>query len=228
MSEYILRLEEFKGAHHGKRCFILGNGPSLAKMDLAPLKNEITFVLNRIYLHFPSMGFEPTYFICMNELVLEQSMEAINELGMPRFLNWNRRHLFIEDHNIAYLREIYSPHFSHDIAKGVWGGATVTFAALQLAFYMGFQQVFLIGVDHNYDTDGTPHKTITSEGEDESHFTPEYFPKGFRWQLPDLNTSEYAYKLAMKAFEMDGREILDATVGGKLEVFPKVDFYSLL
>jgi hypothetical protein len=53
------------------------------------------------------------------------------------------------------------------------------------------------------------------------------FGKGFRWQLPDLETSEIAYGMARSAFEADGRKVVDATVGGKLTVFPKVDYNSL-
>ena len=65
---------------------------------------------------------------------------------------------------------------------------------------------------------------MVSQGDDPNHFNPQYFGKGFRWQLPDLETSEIAYRMAKQAFEADGREVLDATVGGKLQVFRKVDF----
>ena len=64
-------------------------------------------------------------------------------------------------------------------------------------------------------------------GDEPNHFNPNYFGTGFRWQLPDLETSELAYRLAKYHFERDGREILDATVDGKLEVFRKVDYQSL-
>ncbi|MEJ2758148.1 MAG: hypothetical protein P8046_06645, partial [Anaerolineales bacterium] len=118
----------------------------------------------------------------------------------------------------------YDPAFSKDVRGRVWEGATVTYVAMQLAFYMGFEQVILIGVDHSFKTKGTPNKTVVSEGNVESHFDPRYFGKGFRWQLPDLDTSEQAYLRARKNYEKAGRQILDATVGGQLTVFPKVDF----
>jgi hypothetical protein len=66
-----------------------------------------------------------------------------------------------------------------------------------------------------------------SKEADPDHFHLKYFADGTRWQLPDLRTSEYAYELANEAFKTDGREILDATVGGKLDIFPKVNFYDL-
>jgi hypothetical protein len=92
---------------------------------------------------------------------------------------------------------------------------------------MGFEQVILIGVDHNFVTKGDANKTVTSQGDDPNHFAPNYFGKGFKWQLPDLETSERAYRMARAAYEDDAREVLDATVGGKLTVFPKVNYTTL-
>ena len=92
---------------------------------------------------------------------------------------------------------------------------------------MGFEEVILIGVDHNFDTKGKANLTVVSEGDDLNHFSPDYFGKGFRWQLPDLETSEAAYSLAREVYKKADRRILDATVDGKLNVFPKVDYLSL-
>ena len=58
-------------------------------------------------------------------------------------------------------------------------------------------------------------------------FIPGYFGKGFRWQLPDFETSEIGYRLARQAYEGAGRQVLDATIGGKLTIFPKVEYESL-
>jgi hypothetical protein len=98
---------------------------------------------------------------------------------------------------------------------------------MQLAYHMGFDQVILVGVDHSFITQGKPNTEIVSQGDDPNHFSAEYFGKGFRWQLPDLETSEIAYHMARRVFEADGREIVDATIGGKLTVFPKADYSSL-
>ena len=103
----------------------------------------------------------------------------------------------------------------------------MTNVALQLAFHMGFQQVILIGVDHNFASRGEANKTVVSHGDDLNHFAPNYFGKGAKWQLPDLDTSEVGYTFASEAYRKAGREVLDATVGGKLTIFPKVDYSSL-
>jgi hypothetical protein len=91
---------------------------------------------------------------------------------------------------------------------------------------MGFSTVVLIGVDHSFASKGKPNETVVSQGDDPNHFNPNYFGKGFRWQLPDLDTSEVAYTMAREAYAADGRQVLDATIGGKLQVFPKVDYDS--
>ena len=92
---------------------------------------------------------------------------------------------------------------------------------------MGFSEVYLIGVDHSFISKGTANQTVVSSGDDPNHFSPEYFGKGFRWQLPDLNTSEVSYQMANNSFLAAGRKVFDATIGGKLEVFPKIDYLSL-
>jgi hypothetical protein len=92
---------------------------------------------------------------------------------------------------------------------------------------MGFEQVILVGVDHNSNVPGKANATVVSQGDDPNHFHPGYFGKGFRWQLPDFETSEIGYRLARQAYEADGRQILDATIGGKLTIFPKTDYSSL-
>ena len=110
--------------------------------------------------------------------------------------------------------------FSPNPIAGLYEGSTVTYVAMQLAYYMGFSEVILVGVDHNFVTKGDPHKIVTQTENDPNHFSSKYF-KNMKWQLPDLKTSEYAYKLAKVHYEYAGRKITDATVGGKLKVFKR-------
>lgn len=222
------RLSALKDSQRGQRAFILGNGPSLAKTDVSKLKNERTFGMNRVYLAFSQWGFETSYFVCVNDLVIEQTAEDIGKLRMPKFLSWrSRQHVEPDDH-IMFLHTTYErPTFATDARRRMWEGATVTYVTLQLAYFLGFETVILIGVDHSFSSKGTPNTTVVSQGEDKDHFNAGYFGKGFRWQLPDLEQSERAYKMARAAYEADGRQVLDATIGGQLTVFPKVDYNSL-
>lgn len=222
------RIRAYRDRHAGQQCFILGNGPSLANTDFDGLAGQIAFGMNRIFLLSDRRGFRPDYYVCMNGLVLEQSHGEIATLNMPRFVNWSHRNLFEGNEQIIYLRESFSPRFEEDLTRGIWVGATVTFVALQIAYYMGFEKVILIGVDHRYSRSGTPHTTVSGSATDPDHFDPAYFPPGFRWQLPDLKTSEIAYQMALEAYQADSREILDATMDGNLQVFPKVDYRSVI
>lgn len=226
--ESVERLRSLKDSRKGERCFIMGNGPSLKQTDLSRLKNEFTFGMNRIYLAFPEMGFQTSYYVAMNDLVVEQCASEIEQLTMPRFLSWHSHRFLTHPQGINFIYSTYTgPKFAQDVCGRVWESATVTYVALQLAYHLGFSEVILIGVDHNFITQGKPNTTVVSQGDDPNHFDPGYFGKGFRWQLPDLETSEIGYRLARRAYESAGRRVLDATVGGKLTIFPKANYDSL-
>ena len=224
----IKRMEPLRNSHAGERCIIIGNGPSLKNTDLKKLKNEFTIGMNRFYMAFPELGFSTSMLLTVNDLVIEQCAQDIRALPIPTFVSWRGKKHILPAENLHYLYTSYVlPGFNPDATGRLWEGATVTYVAMQMAFFLGFKQVILIGVDHSFSTQGKPNTTITSAGDDPNHFHPAYFGKGFRWQLPDLETSEIAYQMAKKAYTDAGREILDATVGGKLTVFPKVDYESL-
>src|SRR5690606_12093872 len=144
-----------------------------------------------------------------------------------RFLAWEHRNLMPDAQNTVWLRSRNEPRFSFDPADAIWQGATVTYVALQMAFHLGFTDVVLFGVDHHYDRAGQPNKLVTSGEPDPDHFAENYFGEGVRWQLPDLSQSELAYRFAKLAFEQEGRRVRDATINGKLDVFPKVRLADL-
>jgi len=227
------RIAAYQDIHLGKRCFVMGNGPSLRQTDLSRLKNEYTIGVNRIYLAFSEMGFTTSYLVSVNTLVLEQCVDDFKNLSMPRFFTWRARPWFgkylIQDPNLMFLDTDYTgeENFSGDATGRLYEGFTVTYVALQLAFFMGFEKVILIGVDHNFTTQGPANTTVVSGGDDPNHFASNYFGKGFRWQLPDLEGSERAYILAREAYAKAGRQVVDATVGGKLTVFPKIAYDGL-
>jgi hypothetical protein len=197
-------------------------------MDLTPLRDEATFGLNRVYLLFERLGFPTSYLVSVNQLVIEQCAADLLAADRPTFLAWHSRRFVPDQSKVTFLPTGRAREFSLDPAAGLWEGATVTYVALQLAYYMGFDPVILIGVDHSFATKGPAHKEITSRGDDPNHFDARYFGKGFRWNLPDLDTSEIAYQLARAAYEADGRTVIDATVNGRLTVFEKADYRSLV
>jgi len=222
-------LHALQDSHSGERCFILGNGPSLRKTDLSPLRNEFTFGLNRIYLLFPELGFATSCLVSINTLVIQQCVEELRKLAVPKFVTWRARPWLRGVPDTIFLDTDYTPPetFAADVTGRVFEGSTVTYVALQLAFHMGFRQVVLVGVDHRFGAQGRPNATITSTAGDMDHFSPDYFGPGFRWQLPDLEASERSYRLARQAYENAGRQVIDATVDGALDVFPKANYGEL-
>jgi hypothetical protein len=224
-------LDQIRNRHRGERCVILANGPSLADMDLSPLVDVPTFGMNRIYLLFDRLPFVPTYYVAINELVIEQFAAEIETLPIERYLNWNRRSFFSPDPATHFLsmRLGLRDRFSTDVRNPIDSGGTVTFVALQLAYHMGFREVVLIGLDHRFSAAGRPNRVeVRADNRDRDHFHPNYFPQGARWQLPDLRRSEMAYAQARAAFEKAGRRIVDATPGGGCRVFERGDFHRLV
>jgi hypothetical protein len=94
---------------------------------------------------------------------------------------------------------------------------------MQLAFHFGFQEVALIGCDHNFATKGAANALAISEDKDDNHFDPNYFANGVKWHLPDLATSEAAYSLAYEVYTAFGRKLLNATEGGLLDLLPRIN-----
>ncbi|MEA3544823.1 MAG: hypothetical protein U9R69_06330 [Thermodesulfobacteriota bacterium] len=217
-------IARFRNLHVGESCYIIGNGPSLNRMDLRPLRDKITFGLNKIYLLFDKLGFETSYLVSANAFVLQQAAAELEGLAMPQFLTMWGREFVKKRENTIFLRDSRGVPFSLNLTEGISVDCTVTHMALQLAYFMGFKTVILIGVDHNFVTKGDPHKTVTLQGGDPNHFDSSYFGFGVPWQLPDLEGSERAYKNSKRVFEADGRLVLDATVDGKLQVFEKIDY----
>lgn len=224
------RVRDWRDRHRGEQCVIIGNGPSLNKTDLGLLKGRQIFGLNRLYLMRERLGFEPAYTVVVNPLVVQQCAEDFAAMrNQPLFTTWANAPVLGALPHINYLFGDPRPtKFSHEISTRISEGFTVTYVAMQIAYYMGFEDVVLVGVDHRFSTKGTPNATVTSTGDDPNHFDPKYFGAGFRWQLPDLEGSEHSYRLARAAFERDGRRIADATVDGALTVFPKADLADAL
>ncbi|WP_345329042.1 6-hydroxymethylpterin diphosphokinase MptE-like protein [Mucilaginibacter defluvii] len=219
-----LNLDKYRDLHKGKRCFIVANGPSLKVTDLSRLDGEFTFGMNRIYLS----GFEPTYLVVTDiETMLKQFTDEFRERKGPKFYNWRTRNWFKNVPDLTFINLDYNARFSTNLNESGWGGHSVTFLCLQLAYHMGFSEVILIGKDHSYKGQGVPGQFVAATDKEENHFIKDYIPKGKGWKIPDYKGEELAYELAREAFEKDRRKVYDATIGGMLDIFEKKDYNSL-
>ena len=218
MSSSRLEIASYYNRHKGESCIIIGNGPSLRDVPMNFLKGNTTFGTNKIFM---LDGFVPTYYVSVNPLVIEQSWPQIADMDTTRFIREGNYPIDAGPNpHLHYLHSMSAPMFSYDPSQYIYEGHTVTFVCLELAFFMGFQKVGLVGVDHRFTYQGEPNEARVLEGPDPNHFDPNYF-SGQTWNNPDLKKSEEAYKLALDAFESAGRKVYNLTYNSDLEVFPK-------
>ena len=236
------KVARLKGKFAGERCFVVGNGPSLNKIDLTLLKSEYSFGVNLIFYKTQEMGYTPTFYTVEDSNIINDRVDEINRYECDyMFLPARFRSRFKSGKNRIFINQDYSfynqaslyfevPRFSQDCAAEVFCGQSVTILNLQLAYYFGFTEVYLIGMDFDYvipDSALVNGAVIESTEEDVNHFHADYFGEGRKWHDPLLHNVLKSYRLAKLMYEMDGRRIFNATKGGKLELFDRVDFDSL-
>ena len=222
------RFHSLRDRHRGGRCVIVANGPSLNKMDLSFLKNETTIGLNKIFLGFEQFHFYPRYYVAINEKVIAQEAERIKAMTCVKFISDRSAAAVPENMQTYHLNTMNPPsRFCKDIQQGVHEGWTVTYAALQIAYYLGFSEVVLIGMDHRYEYAGEANAAGRIEGPDLNHFSEAYFGYGQDWDNPDLANSEESYRIARAEYDKADRRIIDATVDGACKIFEKADYRQL-
>ena len=224
-------LSFLENSHKNEKAVIVCNGPSLRNMNLDELEDVFTFGLNKINLLFEYSKFRPSCIVAVNKFVIEQNRDFFRSTEIPHFLDSNsalRNKLFSNSKRILLFSSNGYPGFSSDPRYAVSQGSTVTYVAMQLAYYMGFKEITLIGCDHNFQTKGPAHKVVIGKDSDKNHFDERYFSKGAKWQLPSIAESEESYLKAKSFFESDNRKIYNSTDGGKLELFERIKLSDFL
>lgn len=231
------QLKKFKNIHKGKRCFIIGNGPSLKAEDLTTIyqNNDISFAFNRIFYIIPQTTWQPTYYMSQDERMLSGHEKEVENIPtkykfIPIELEWY--------YNIKKISGSYQYHvinaektsnnfFSTRIDNHIvlWG--TVVYSAIQMAVYMGIREIYLIGVDHNFNTVRNKDGEIVTNPNVQDYFCEEYNKDKENLWIPNTDETTLIYMQAKKYAAKHGINIYNATRGGKLEVFPRVDFDSL-
>ena len=229
MKERVLSL---RGSKAGKRCFIIGNGPSLNSEDLEKLVNEDCFASNHIYKIFNKTTWRPKYYL-IKDRYLNISPKDIDEMDVENIFvgdyYW-RFHNSIKGKNIICLHEKYSLNekklkVSTDISKCFYSADTVSFAHMQLAAYMGYTEIYLLGFDHNYTYEVQQNGEIRQTSTKISHFFKDETKEE---STADVQRITEAYKTFKRYAELHGITIKNATRGGKLEVFERINFDDLL
>ncbi len=232
--------KKLKNSKKDKRIFLLGNGPSLNKTPLFLLKNENVFISNRFGLLLERLDFVPQYYACIDDRVLSTISEDIFELSdkvehifLPLIHPSSGKNFYKVFKKIKNAYWLILNKFGYSIDLPYAGiNKSVTNCSLQIAAYMGFKEIYLLGVDMDYED----HKSVikennrdwtSQEDDDPNHFDPRYFGKGTQYHHPRLDETFKKWEEAKTFFEEKGVKIYNATIGGKLEVFERVDFNNL-
>ena len=231
-------LASYKGKYAGQRCFLIGNGPSLRAEDLTRLHEagEITFGFNRIYNIFDQTSWRPSFYISQDEKMLGGCSEKVNELDMgvkliPIELKWWHG-IQIDDalHFHIIYQEAENPlefGFSDDMAKGIFNSSTCMYTAAQIAAYMGFSEIYLLGVDHSFRISQNNQGQIVVDENAKDYFSDKYNADKDNLYIPNTEKSTLTYMAMKHHCDIRGIRVFNTTRGGKLEVFPRADFDSL-
>ena len=143
-------------------------------------------------------------------------------------------HNFSEESDISYFvlrhKDFYPDNadFSTHINRYIGQGFTVTYAAIQMAYYMGFSKVYLLGIDHNYSV-SLNEKGVPVMQENVKDYFEGSTASNEGINLPRVVESSMAYMTARKfADKHNDFSVYNATRGGKLEAFERADFDKII
>lgn len=201
--------------HQGRCCFIIGTGPSLNKTNFSTIKNEILIGVNNLYMGSNYLDINPQYWCVADAKIFHKYSASLLNLKTALFLTDGAGQFYLHYKN-RYKDAKYEPivarplsdmkttqSFSTNMLKGINGGM-VTLSCLQIAYWMGFNEVYLVGCDctskgKHYD------KSVNVDAQDD------YWEHFFK-----------LYEVCKKVYDDDNRKIYNSTVGGNLEVFERV------
>lgn len=242
------KLAALKNKFYGQRIFIVGNGPSLNKMDLTLMKNDYSFGANRIYLMYDRVDWRPSFFTALDWVVTPDNYKEIERQSREsqyRFFPQRFAGLFDTNEDTYWYESVSAggslkDKFATDVSQGMVGGGTVLTAAMQMAFHMGFREFYMLGVDLSYSI---PKSVIQSGGDrfgtgiqinlqstkddDANHFDSRYFGAGSKWHDPNTDEMYRGFIAARDMIEYHGGTVRNATVGGNLNDIERVDYNSL-
>lgn len=230
ISGQMKRMKDLEGSCVGERCFLIGNAPSLTFDDLRKLKDEKTFGCNSLCLAFKELGFSTTYFCFEDWKVYKKHRDIIDSLKLENVF-YHTRYICMKEKLPLWEKAVpYNlfPHlnykggkvrkFSTKPYKKIYDGFTVVYVMMQIAAFMGFKEMYILGVDCDY-----------THGKNSNHFagsdTEGVTFREVNWAPIKMNE---AFEKARGFAQKHGIRIYNCTRGGKLEVFERKDLDDVL
>ncbi len=227
-----------RNRHAGQRGFVIGNGPSLRMEDLSRLQGEICLAANRIYLAFDQTPWRPDYVTVADAVLWPKIREEIGQhvTGVHAVadlepapnapMHYYAYHGRADDQPESTEA---APAFSGNVLEGIYGGYTVTFDNLQLAVHLGLNPIYLLGCDHFYageNTDASEGQAIRNAST-ANHFSAAYRSLGEPVNPAPIAQMNRAFREADRYARTHGITLANATRGGHLDTFHRVDFDGL-
>ena len=230
---------DWKDRYLGASCAIIGNGPSLRAEDLENLqaRGVTCFASNKIYKIYKNTFWRPDFYACTDQQVFSQNRtEILKYIDCPVFLRhdfraWCERERngnLIREKELYFLKYFYQKRrmkFYPD-CRVVLSGGSVTYVLIQLAWMMGFREIFLIGCDHEYHgfAGKTAGKLTRASGEyQDDYFDKNYIRPGEILTVGSLDRAEKGYLVARDYIEKHGGHIYNATRGGRLDALERIN-----
>ncbi len=237
-TEYGKKLASYQDKYKGKRCFLVGNGPSLKAEDLTKIHNngDVSFAFNRVYNIFDDTLWRPTFYISQDEKMLSGCQDTVNALDLsvkfiPIQLHWyyniNISDAVYFNMNWQQTENPMEFGFSDNIAHEIYCASTGMYTAAQMAAYMGFSEIYFIGVDHHFQTSINNKGEIVVDNTVKDYFSDKYNADKDNLYIPNTEKSTLTYVAMKKHCDDRNIKVFNATRDGKLEVFPRVNFDSL-
>ena len=206
--------------------------------DLDKIENEVCFASNRIDMAFDATAWRPTYYSVVDEYVALQNENAIRAVDGPlKFFPHTFNFAvppFEDGHYFRYNmppNHQERPGFGTDpTVGGFYSGSTVTYVLLQLALYMGFKDVYMLGLDFSFTrpASSSGDNNIVEAQNEQNHFHKNYRKSGEIWQYPNMNHQRMAFEKALKAYSGQGASIRNASRYSALDTFARVNFDDII
>lgn len=230
-NNYKCFFSKMHGSQNGKRCFIIGNGPSLSVNDLNSLLKEDCFATNEIHRIFDKTQWRPKYYLLMDRYS-KTTTEELEKLEADYIFlgDYYWRYHKVNRKDVICLHQRYCLNtrkmkFSNDISQGIYISATTSYGMMQIAAYLGYSEIYLLGFDHSYTFElnklGKVHKTDSET----NHFFKDDLPEDI---IANVKEMEQSYRMFKRYCDMQGIVVKNATRGGKLNVFDRIDFANLV